>query len=85
MHELKFPTDVQNNADGKESARICITGDKLTFVVLADLWERPAAWGIVMADLARQVAAALQDPADRDRLLEDIRSAFDAEWSHPTE
>jgi len=49
-------------------------------------WEEPGSWGIVLADVARHVASALQqsgkDPLDT---LERIRRTFEAEMDTPTD
>lgn len=49
------------------------------------LWSDPAAWGLVLVDLATHVANAYAAQGhDRAEVLERIRNALDAEWLVPT-
>ncbi|MFO0845437.1 MAG: DUF5076 domain-containing protein [Gemmataceae bacterium] len=64
-----------------EIARAWLSGDTLGCSVRAGVFEEPALWGAVLADLARFVAVGLQqeegkDPADT---LRQIREAFGRE------
>ena len=44
----------------------------------------PAAWGLVLVDLARRVSIAYSERGlDRQQVLDRIRAAFDAEWDDP--
>ena len=48
-------------------------------------WSDPAAWGILLVDIARHVARAYADEGvDYDQSLDRIKKGFDAEWSSPT-
>ena len=51
------------------------------------IWDDPAAWGIMLADLAKHVADAYQQEKgfDRCRSLRRIKAALDAEWVTPTD
>jgi hypothetical protein len=50
------------------------------------MWQDPAAWGLVLVDLARHSAQAYEhDGQKRDEVLARIRAGFDAEWSAPTD
>jgi hypothetical protein len=50
-------------------------------------WRDPAAWGIMLVDLARHVASAYQQLEGRklDDTLARIKEGFDAEWGYPTD
>jgi hypothetical protein len=53
---------------------------------LRTTWKAPAAWGPLLADVARHAALAYaHEGRDSDTVLAEIREAFDAEWSHPTD
>jgi len=45
----------------------------------------PAAWGLVLVELARKVSVAYSEQRglDRQQVLDRIRAAFDAEWDDP--
>jgi hypothetical protein len=65
--------------------RAWLVGEALECSVRAGVFEDPALWGAVLADLARYVAAGLQqdegkDPAETLRL---IREAFEQELAAP--
>jgi Domain of unknown function (DUF5076) len=51
------------------------------------VWKDPAAWGIMLADLAKHAANAYQQEENRDRLetLQRIKAPFDAEWASLTD
>ena len=60
------------------------------FVVLPRLSNDPGAWGILLVDIARQVANAYavsepQNDKIYSIILNRIKELFDAEWEHPTE
>ena len=52
-----------------------------------DVWGDPAAWGILLVDLAKHVANALYEQSGRDPrdTLRRSRAGFDAEWGHATD
>jgi hypothetical protein len=53
----------------------------------AEAWEDPAAWGIMLVDLARHVARAYEQLKGlaREETLSRIHEGFDAEWTSPTD
>jgi len=53
----------------------------------ADVWKDPAAWGLMLADLARHIANSYQQDAGLDRLktLRVIKAALEAELKSPTD
>jgi hypothetical protein len=55
-------------------------------LTLRTTWKDPAAWGLLLVDLARHAAQAYakegNDPAI---VLARIHAAFEAEWSAPTD
>jgi hypothetical protein len=50
------------------------------------VWNDPAAWGIMLADLARHVASLYHDEPglDRQEVLRRIKAGLDAELGSPT-
>jgi hypothetical protein len=69
-----------------ELARIWIADGSQVVTLSNQLWKDPAAWGLMLVDLARHVAMAYEGLGmDREVALDRIRAALYAEWDHPTE
>lgn len=50
------------------------------------MWKNPAAWGLLLADVARHAAQAYgAEGVDPEDALRRIRAAYEAEMSHPTD
>ncbi len=51
------------------------------------LWNDPAAWGLMLVDLAKHAANAYSqiEGRDRDEVLNRIKAGFDAEWDFATD
>jgi hypothetical protein len=86
--ELPIPRPLTNEAKAFELARIWgVAGGgqyvSLTTAVIAD----PAAWGILLVNLAKHAANAYQQTKglDPNQTLARIKAAFDAEWTNPTD
>jgi hypothetical protein len=64
--------------DDDEVARIWLDGDVLHYSVRAELFEEPATWGEVLADMAAYAAESLAagDEAARLKLLDEMKAAF---------
>jgi hypothetical protein len=83
---LPTPSHVRKAKQSIEMARIWVADGEQLVTLSTRVWSDPACWGLMLADLARHVAAAYQPLGhDRDETLKRIRAAFDAEWSHPTD
>ena len=68
-----------------EIARVWIVDKKLQVVLSDNLWNDPAAYGLMLVDLARHFANAYEGQGrDRNEVLSRIREGFDAEWVDPT-
>lgn len=85
--ELPVPPAAAQSESARELARVWAADGRQEVVILTDVWEDPAAWGLVLVDLARHVARAYAEQKGRDEseTLRRLRSAFDAEWATPTE
>ena len=84
--ELLIPDAANNDPKSFELIRIWIA-DKGQHVSLRTVWNDPAAWGMMLADLARHVANAYQQDEGRDagETLLRIKAGFDAEFESPTD
>lgn len=84
--ELPLPPTIADAEKAMEMARIWIVDGDQHVVLSPNLWKDPAAWGLMLADLARHVAAAYAAKGqDRGAVLGRIREALDAEWTAPTD
>lgn len=86
-HELPVPEAAETDANARELVRVWAAHGAQHVTLATGLWRDPAAWGIMLVDLARHVAAAYREnsglnPAET---LERIRQGFAAEWDHPTD
>jgi len=84
---LPPPPEVAGDPVAVEIARVWITSEGQRASLAGGLWDDPAAWGLMLVDLARQVADAFarDQGADPAAALARIREGFDAEWDHPTD
>lgn len=83
---LPVPPAVRTASNAMEMARIWLADGDQHVVLSPNLWKDPAAWGLMLVDLARHVASAYESQGhDRAAVLQRIREAFEAEWGHPTD
>jgi hypothetical protein len=68
--EMTPPPAAREDTRSFEIARLWVANDEQHVVLRTDVWPDPAAWGIVLADLARHVALAYQGKEGHD--LEDV-------------
>ena len=85
MKELPVPSAAKDDASSRELARVWAAGGRQHVSLETGLWTDPAAWGLLLVDLARHVANAYEQTEGRDPVdvLTRIRDAFDAEWNTP--
>jgi hypothetical protein len=85
--ELAPPPASSVDARSFEIARLWVASDAQHVVLRTDVWSDPAAWGIVLAELARHVALAYQrrDGHDFEDALERVLAGFHTELDSPTD
>jgi hypothetical protein len=85
--ELAIPEAARKDRDAQEILRVWLAGGNQHVSVSVGVWDDPAAWGLMLADLARHVANSYQQNRglDRAKTLERIKAALDAELSSPTD
>jgi hypothetical protein len=80
------PPPLAKNRDAVEIVRVWAALNDGQQITLRTNWSDPAAWGLLLVDIARHVTLAYEregrDPAET---LARIREGFDAEWSSPTD
>lgn len=79
-----IPPDAANADDAMEIVRVWVAEGSQHVALRPDIWKDPAAWGLMLVDLARHVANAYE-PDARDAILTRIKVGFDMEWAHPTD
>jgi hypothetical protein len=85
--EMTPPPAAIDDAKSFEIARLWVASDSQHVVLRTDVWPDPAAWGIVLADLARHVALAYhrRDDHDVEDVLERVLAGFHTELESPTD
>ena len=84
--ELKIPGDAKDNQDAQEILRVWSSGEHQDFVVRYDIWEDPAAWGLLLVDVARQVARAFHERGhNKEQVYHRILEGFRVEAENPTD
>jgi hypothetical protein len=82
---LDPPAPVLVDAKATEVLRVWAGTDRL-LLTLRTSWSDPAAWGIVLADIARHVANAYESEGygRAEQVEARVRQAFLAEWEEQT-
>ncbi len=85
--QLLIPDAAKADARSFELLRVWIANKGQHVSLRVGTWSDPAAWGIMLADLARHIVNSYdQDMAlDRLKTLQRIKDAFDAELTKPTD
>lgn len=79
--ELPPPAPARDDAQAFELARVWFADGAPRVAARLELWPDPAAWGLLLGDVARQLAARHAEAADTDveSALARIRAGLDAE------
>lgn len=87
MNALPIPPEAEADPKSIEIARVWAAGGGQHVTMKTGLWDDPAAWGLMLVDLARHAANAYAQTEGRDRedVLRRIKAGFDAEWNAPTD
>jgi uncharacterized protein DUF5076 len=84
---LQIPNAATKDANSLELVRVWVANKGQHVSLRTGVWDDPAAWGILLADLARHVANSYEQTAGLNRVktLERIRAGWDAEMTAPTD
>jgi Domain of unknown function (DUF5076) len=84
---LNVPSAAAKSREAVEVARIWVADGGQHIALRPEAWDDPAAWGILLVDLARHLARAYHQGVGRppEETLARIRAGFDAEWGSPTD
>lgn len=85
--DLGVPSEVTQDSNAAEVIRAWVANGGLVCAVRPLQWQNPAAWGLVLADVARHVANAVRDEVGTEpsATLESIRNMFNKELVAPTD
>jgi hypothetical protein len=86
-HGMPIPPCPGPGSSSVDIARVWAADGELHVSLTADVWEDPAAWGIMLVDLAHQVAQAYERSRGitLQQALARLREGFDDEWGSLTE
>src|SRR5260370_40694738 len=87
LRKLPVPPAARTDAKARELVRIWAAHGKQHVTLVSTVWDDPAAWGIMLVDLAKHVASAYQLHTGKDfeEVLKRIKEGFDAEWHTATD
>src|SRR4051812_43917847 len=86
--ELPMPRPLTNQPNAIELARIwAVVGAGQHVSLTTNFTPDPAAWGILLVNLAKHAAMAYHQTKglDPNETLNRIKASFDAEWTNPTD
>jgi hypothetical protein len=85
--QLRVPDPARTDAKSFELLRVWIAHQDQHISMRVGVWKEPEAWGMMLADLARHIAAAFEQSEKRDpmEMLARIKAAFETEIETPTE
>ena len=80
---MAVPCAVKTDPQSFEIIRVWVTSRGQHFIVRIRDWPDPAAWGLLLADLAKHVASSNEKDAgvDRQKVLDRIKAGLDLELS----
>jgi hypothetical protein len=85
-NELPIPAAALVDDRARELVRVWAASGAQHVSLASQSWADPAAWGIMLVDLARHLARAYEQSGTHSsaEALSRIRGAFDAEWVEAT-
>jgi len=87
-HQLRIPDAAARDRKAYEVLRVWISDGGSQHVSLrTEVWEDPAAWGLMLADLARHITNTYEPAtaADREKILARIRIGLNVELDSKTD
>ena len=85
---LPIPAAASRDPRSLEVLRVWIAGGEQHVALAFGMWEDAAAWGLLLADLARHIAEAhaqQDDAVSAEDFLDDIRAGFESEMDAPSD
>jgi hypothetical protein len=87
LNRLPIPDSARADPNASEVLSVWVAAGNQHAILNPQAWDDPAAWGLLLVDLARHIANAYGQSGQMDSgdALNRIRQGFDAEWSSPTD
>ncbi|MFM8583639.1 MAG: DUF5076 domain-containing protein [Planctomycetaceae bacterium] len=87
QRQLPVPPTAAGDVRAIELVRVWAAHGKQHVSLATSIWQDPAAWGIMLVDLAKHIANAYEQNEEMDyvNVLSRIREGFDAEWGTSTD
>ena len=87
LKQLPIPNPVSQDNSAIELIRVWAGKGKQHISLASNIWEDPAAWGILLVDLAKHISSAYEQSTGADQIatLNRIKDGFDAEWQSATD
>jgi hypothetical protein len=84
---LPIPPDVEVDTNAVELVRVWAAHGRQHVSLATNIWTDPAAWGIMLVDLAKHIALAYEQSTAMHSAdaLRRIKEGFDAEWEVTTD
>ena len=85
---LPIPAAASRDPRSLEVLRVWIANGEQHVALAFGMWEDAAAWGLLLADLARHIAEAhaqQDDAVSAEDFLEEIRAGFESEMDAPSD
>ena len=81
LDQLLIPDAAKQDEKALEIIRVWIANQNQHFSLRVGLWDDPAAWGLLLADLAKNIAKSYEQDSSLNAhaTLERIRLAFETE------
>lgn len=82
-----IPEAARKDLKSIELLRVWSAGEQQHVSIRVGVWDDPAAWGLMLADLARHIANSYgkERGLDQPKTLDRIRAAMDAELASQTD
>jgi hypothetical protein len=86
-NELPIPDAAKSDSQSLEILRLWVANKGQHVSLRSGVWDDPAAWGVMLADLARHIVNSYGQTAvdERRATLERIKLGFEIELSSPTD
>lgn len=87
MHSLLIPPAAESDPNARELLRVWAANGKQHVTLATGLWDDPAAWGIMLVDLAKHVANAYELDGKFSSIdaLRRIKAGLKVEWENATD
>lgn len=87
LSELPTPPNLSKDPDATELLRVWIINQEMECSLYPGAFDDPKVWGVILADLARNVARGLEETEGTDfrKTLELIADAFQNDIANPPE